>query len=238
MAIRERKTNGVKKNKSSKMYGDRDLMDVLNAGRKNGKKNFTYRQGNSIIPVIEPLVIEKKPAKKVKTQKAAPDKLTYDEVHVNTENKAKNIPLDPELVKEQKEKARNLTKRKFIQTFLTIAVVLISGIFVMLLLFPQTELSEISRDNSNLKDKINTVKRQILYAEENANGITDMDAVRAQALQLGMQDPNQNQVVNLPIQNNDSLKTVVPYDTYGVNDDVLRANQDALEEYYAAHPGR
>ena len=108
----------------------------------------------------------------------------------------------------------------------------------MLLLFPQTELSELARDNSNLKDGINTVKRQIVSAEENANGITDMDTVRAQALQLGMQDPNQNQVVNLPISNNDSLKTVVPYDTYGVNDDVLRVNQDALEEYYAAHPGR
>ena len=108
----------------------------------------------------------------------------------------------------------------------------------MMLLFPQTELSELSRDNSNLKDKINTVKRQILDAEENANGITDMDAVRAQALQLGMQDPNQNQVVNLPVPNNDSLKTVVPYDSYGVNDDVLKANEDALEEYYASHPGR
>jgi hypothetical protein len=108
----------------------------------------------------------------------------------------------------------------------------------MMLLFPQTELSELSRDNSNLKDSINTVKRKILDAEENANGITDMDAIRAQALQLGMQDPNQNQVVNLPIPNNDSLKTVIPYDTYGINEDVLRANQDALEEYYATHPGR
>ena len=238
MAIRERKTNGVKKNKSSKMYGDRDLMDVLNAGRKNGKKNFTYRQGNSIIPVIEPLVIEKKPAKKVKNQKAAPDKLTYDEVHVNTENKAKNIPLDPELVKEQKEKARNLTKRKFIQTFLTIAVVLISGIFVMLLLFPQTELSEISRDNSNLKDQINTVKREIVNAEENANGVADMDVIRARAIALGMQDPNMNQVISLPIPNTDSLKTRINYNSDGINEEAFKDSKDALADYYAAHPDK
>ena len=61
-----------------------------------------------------------------------------------------------------------------------------------------------------------------------------MDVIRAKALQLGMQDPNQNQVINLPISNNDSLRTVIPYDNYGVNDDVLKANKDALEEYYAA----
>ena len=237
MAISERKTNAYKKKKPA-MRVDRDLMDALNAGRRGSKMNFTYRQGKSIIPVIEPLIIEKKTEKAApKQQKAKGSKLTFEEVNERKIEYTKEH-MDPELVKEQKEKAKRLTTRKFVQTALTIAVVLVTGAFVMLLLFPQTELSELSRDNSNLKDKINTVKRQILDAEENANGITDMDAVRAQALQLGMQDPNQNQVVNLPVPNNDSLKTFLPYDTYGINDDVLKVNEDALEEYYASHPGR
>lgn len=236
MAISERKSKQYGKKKPATRF-DRDLMDALNAGRRGSKMNFTYRQGKSIIPVIEPLIIEKKTEKPVAKKKDKGSKLTFEEVNERTKDYAKEH-MDPELVKEQKEKAKRLTTRKFVQTALTIAVVLVTGAFVMLLLFPQTELSELSRDNSNLKDKINTVKRQILDAEENANGITDMDAVRAQALQLGMQDPNQNQVVNLPIPNNDSLKTVIPYDTYGINEDVLKVNEDALEEYYASHPGR
>jgi len=240
MAISERKTNQYSKKKPAMRF-DRDLMDALNAGRRGSKMNFTYKQGKSIIPVIEPLIIEKKPAKttvKAASKKEKGEKLTLEEVNERTRDYAAKVHMDPELAKEQKEKAKKLTTRKFVQTALTIAVVLVTGAFVMLLLFPQTELSELSRDNSNLKDKINTVKRQILDAEENANGITDMDAVRAQALQLGMQDPNQNQVVNLPVPNNDSLKTVVPYDSYGINEDVLKVNEDALEEYYASHPGR
>ena len=235
MAISERKKNQYKKIKPVVRI-DRDLSDVLNAGKRNGKLNFTYRQGKSIIPVIEPLVIEKKAVKETSKQNLNKNKLSFEEVHERTRDYAKEH-IDPQLIKEQKEKAKKLTTRKFVQTALTILVVLFTGALVLLLLFPQTELSEISRDNSNLKDKINTVKRQILDAEENANGITDMDAVRAQALQLGMQDPNQNQVVNLPVPNNDSLKTVIAYDSYGINDDVLRINEDALEEYYAAHPG-
>ena len=58
MAISERKTNQYLKKKPV-MRVDRDLSDVLNAGKRNGKMNFTYRQGKSIIPVIEPLIIEK-----------------------------------------------------------------------------------------------------------------------------------------------------------------------------------
>lgn len=237
MAIRERKTNEFKKNKPAMNFGDRDLMDALNAGKRKSRKNYTYRQGNSIIPVIEPLIIENRKPKETRKPVPVKNKLSLEEVNERTRDYTKEH-MDPELIKEQKEKAKKLTTRKFVQTALTIAVVLFTGAFVMMLLFPQTELSELSRDNSNLKDKINTVKRQITEAEENAHGITDMDAVRAQALQLGMQDPNQNQVVNLPIANNDSLKTVVPYDSYGVNEDVLKANEDALEEYYASHPGR
>ena len=63
-----------------------------------------------------------------------------------------------------------------------------------------------------------------------------MDTVRAQALALGMQDPNQNQVVNLPVPNNDSLKTVVTYNMDGINDEVIEDAESALAAYYQSHP--
>lgn len=236
MAIRERKTTEIKRKKPAMHVEDRDLRDALNAGKRSGRRNYTYKPG-SIIPVIEPLVIDKTPRKEVKKAKVSADTYSYEKVTERTHDYAMEH-MDPQMYEEQKKKAKKLTKRKIFETFITVGLVIVSGLFVMMLLFPQTELSELSRDNSNLKDSISSVKRKILDAEENANGITDMDAVRAQALQLGMQDPNQNQVVNLPVPNNDSLKTVVPYDTYGINDDVLRINEDALEEYYASHPGR
>ena len=239
MAITERKTTKYSKKKPV-VFIDRDLRDVLNAGKRSKMRNYTYRT-DSIIPRIEPLIIDRKTFGKVKKEEpkkqTTENTLTYEAVTEKSIDYAKEH-MDPELTEEQKKRLRKLTTRKLFETVASVGLVILTGLFVMLLLFPQTELSELARDNSNLKDSINTIKRQIVSAEENANGITDMDTVRAQALQLGMQDPNQNQVVNLPISNNDSLKTVVPYDTYGVNDDVLRANQDALEEYYAAHPGR
>lgn len=236
MAIKERRKNDIKRKKPA-VRVDRDLMDALNAGKKTYSKTYSYNPG-SIIPVMKPLIIDKEPYRKAaKKAKASDDTYSYETVSKRTYNYAAEH-MSPEMTEEQRRKVRKLTKRKLFESVMTIGLIVLSGLFVMMLLFPQTELSELSRDNSNLKDGINTIKRQILDAEENANGITDMDAIRAQALQLGMQDPNQNQVVNLPIPNNDSLKTVVPYDTYGINDDVLRANQDALEEYYASHPGR
>jgi cell division protein FtsL len=234
MAIKERKTTYIKRKKPA-VNVDRDLMDALNAGRRT----YSYTPG-SIIPVMKPLVIDRsfgRSARAAKKNKPSEDTYSYETVSERTHSYAAEH-MSPEMTEEQKKKVKKLTKRKLFESVMTIGLIVLSGLFVMMLLFPQTELSELSRDNSNLKDSINTVKRKILDAEENANGITDMDAIRAQALQLGMQDPNQNQVVNLPIPNNDSLKTVIPYDTYGINEDVLRANQDALEEYYATHPGR
>ena len=117
-------------------------------------------------------------------------------------------------------------------------LVILTGVFFMLLLFPQTELSELARDNSNLKDQINTAKREIVNAEENANGIADMDVIRAQALALGMQDPNQNQVINLPVPNTDSLRTRVNYNSDGINDEAFKDSKDALADYYANNPGK
>ena len=233
MATRERKTTVKKRKKPAIYVEDRDLRDALNTR----KRSYTFKT-DSIIPVMEPLIIDRNFNKVTKKPKPSDKGYSLEIMSERTKDYTAKKQKTPEMTKEQKQQVRKLTARKLFETFIAIGIVLFSGLFLIMLLFPQTELSELSRDNSNLKDSINTVRRKILDAEDNANGITDMDAIRAQALQLGMQDPNQNQVINLPIPNNDSLKTVLPYDTYGVNDDVLRVNQDALEEYYAAHPGR
>ena len=139
---------------------------------------------------------------------------------------------------DHKKQTRKLTRRKLFETILSIGLVILIGFFVMLLLYPQTEISELARDNSNLKDQINTVKREIVNAEENANGVADMDVIRARAIALGMQDPNQNQVVSLPIPNTDSLKTRINYNSDGINDDAYKDSKDALADYYAAHPDK
>ena len=143
---------------------------------------------------------------------------------------------DEKMRKEQKRKIAKLTARKFFETFLCAGIIIAIGAMAILLMYPQTEISEIARDNSNLKDEISSLKTQILDAEENAHGVTDMDTVRAQALALGMQDPNQNQVVSLPVPNNDSLKTVVTYNMDGINAEALENAANALATYYAEHP--
>ena len=203
---------------------DETLNEVLSAG----KTNLKYKDGE-VFPEVtaliedEPLIIEKNPSL-----------VSYEDVHERTVQYA----MEHEDQKEHKKKTRRLTRRKFFETIFSIILVILLGFFVMLLLYPQTEVSELARDNSNLKDQINTAKREIVNAEENANGIADMDVIRAQAIALGMQDPNQNQVINLPIPNTDSLKTKANYSSDGINDDDYNDSKDALADYYAAHPDK
>ena len=140
--------------------------------------------------------------------------------------------------KEEGKRARRLTGRRLFESIIAIGLVILAGFFAFLMIYPQTELSELARDNSNLKDEISRTKTKIIDAEENANGITDMDAVRAQALALGMQDPNQNQVVNLPVPNNDSLKTSVSYDSEGINPEALKEAENYLADYYRNNPDK
>ncbi|MBR3247484.1 MAG: hypothetical protein IKG03_03710 [Clostridiales bacterium] len=203
---------------------DETLNEVLSAG----KTNLAYRNGE-VVPRTtalmedEELIIEKNPAV-----------VSYEDVQERTVQYA----IAHEDAKELKKKARRLTSRRFVETFVSIVLVILLGFLVMLLLYPQTEVSELARDNSNLKDEINTVKREIVNAEENANGIADMDVIRAQAIALGMQDPNQNQVINLPVPNTDSLRTKANYNSEGINDDDFNDSKDALADYYAAHPDK
>ena len=203
---------------------DEALNEVLSAG----KTSLVYKNGEvlpDVTPLIEdePLIIEENPV------------VSYEAVQERSVQYAKDHE-DPKVRLENKKKSRRLTGRRLFETIVSIGLVILLGFFVMLLLYPQTELSELARDNSNLKDQINTIKREIVNAEENANGIADMDVIRAQAIALGMQDPNQNQVINLPVPNTDSLRTRANYNSDGINDDEVNDSKDALADYYAAHP--
>ena len=206
---------------------DETLNEVLSAG----KTNLTYKNGRVIpdTPLLiedEPLIIEKNPTL-----------VSYEDVQERSVRYAMEHE-DAKAKLEQKKKTRKLTRRKFFETVFSIVLVILLGFFVMLLLYPQTEVSELARDNSNLKDQINKTKREIVKAEENANGIADMDVIRAQAIALGMQDPNQNQVINLPIPNTDSLRTKANYSSDGINDDDFKDSKEALADYYAANPDK
>ncbi len=207
---------------------DETLREVLSAG----KTNLILKDGE-VIP-HETLVIEDEP---LDIEDHVEDYFSYEDVHERTVQYAMEHE-DADAKREQKKKTRRLTRRKLFETVLSIFLVILMGCFVMLLLYPQTEISELARDNSNLKDQINSVKREIVNAEENANGVTDMDVIRAQAIALGMQDPNQNQVINLPIPNTDSLRTTKNYNTDGINDEAYKDSKDALADYYAAHPDK
>ncbi|MCR4704353.1 MAG: hypothetical protein K5665_11905 [Saccharofermentans sp.] len=207
--------------------GDETLREVLSAG----KTNLTYKNGEFIHD--ESSLIEEEPLDIISNEQV----VSYEAVH---ERGVEYVieHEDAAVRREYKKKSRRLTRRKLFETILSIGLVILVGFFVMLLLYPQTELSELARDNSNLKDQINVAKREIVNAEEKSNGIADMDTIRAQAMALGMQDPNQNQVINLPLPNTDSLQTKINYNTDGVTEEVFNNSKDALADYYAAHPDK
>ncbi|MBQ6303424.1 MAG: hypothetical protein IJK83_05310 [Clostridiales bacterium] len=229
MAVKAASRNKAK----SFVVGVKD--DSLREALSAGKTNLTYKNG-SIIPdetkliEDEELIIE--PADDIVSSV-----VSYEEVHERSVRQAIEHE-DPQTRLEQKKKTRRLTRRKVFETIVSIILVIAMGIFVMLLLYPQTELSELARDNSNLKDQINVAKREIVNAEENANGVADMDVIRAQAIALGMQDPNQNQVISLPVPNTDSLRTRTNYNSEGINEEAFNDSKDELADYYAAHPGK
>lgn len=206
---------------------DEALNEVLSAG----KTNLVYKNGevlsdSTLLIEDQPLIIEENPTL-----------VSYEDVHERSVRYVMEHE-DAQLKMENRKKTRKLTRRKLFETIFSIILVILLGFFVMLLLYPQTEVSELARDNSNLKDQINTAKREIVNAEENANGIADMDVIRAQAIALGMQDPNQNQVINLPVPNTDSLKTRANYNSDGINDEAFNDSKDALADYYAANPDK
>lgn len=215
MAIKERKDN---------FRRDKDLDEALKA-----RKTKLALNGTTVHPRKNEVIVEEK-------LDIVPNSyVTSEEVQRQGHNFVSKYE-DDKMRKEQNKQARKLTARKLFETCICAGLIIAIGFMAILLMYPQTEISEIARDNSNLKDQINVLKTQILDAEENAHGVTDMETVRAQALALGMQDPNQNQVVSLPVPNNDSLKTVVTYNMDGINAEALENATNALATYYAEHP--
>ena len=164
--------------------------------------------------------------------------VSREDIDRNTERYREH--LEEELARavahEQHRKARKLTGRRLFETVIVLLLVVFVSALLILMMYPQTQLAEMSRDNSNAKVRINRLKNDILDAEEEANGVSDMDRIREQALALGMQDPNQNQVINLPVPRNDSLKTIVSYDSYGISEEALDSAVGSLTEYYRTHP--
>ncbi|MCQ2533665.1 MAG: hypothetical protein MJ172_03755 [Clostridia bacterium] len=111
-------------------------------------------------------------------------------------------------------------------------IIVVAGVLMMLVLYPQAQLSELSRSNSEAKDRISALKQELSDVEENNNGITDMDIIKSQALALGMQEPNANQVVTVPMPKEDKFITMSGYSADGVSEEAYNAAIQNLAEYY------
>lgn len=164
----------------------------------------------------------------VDSEYVSPDVVSVNTKSFNNSHKTTTSAANKERVKKLAKKNRS----RAVQTIFTVIAIVAAGLVMAITLYPQAQLSEISRDNSDLKDEITELKKEILDAKGNSDNVTDMDSIRAQAMALGMQDPNGNQVVNVPMQSNDRLITVASYDSNGIDDDALNAAQENLKNYY------
>ena len=186
-----------------------DIDEILNEKRQN----YVYKDG--------------------KMGMINPDYVSSDEVLDKTSNFNKQHKVvSTDISEVSKSKWRKKTRHRFAQTIVAVGVILLVGVVFALTLYPQAQLSEISRDNSDLKDEIAELKKEILDAKGESDGVTDMDSIRAQAMALGMQDTNVNQIVNVPMPGSDRLVSVATYDSNGISDDALEAAQENLKEYY------
>ena len=135
--------------------------------------------------------------------------------------------------KEMRRHYRRACRHRLFETVVLTGLILCIGVFFMLLLMPQVSLAETAADNSNLKDEITTLRREILDSQEAASTIFDLEYVRARAMELGMQDPNDNQVVTLPLPKSDRLNVVNVYSVDGsVNPEAYESAVQALQSYY------
>ena len=150
--------------------------------------------------------------------------------NMSTYNKTHKLSIDKAGTAKNKLARRN--RKRTLETIIAAGLIIIVGIFFALVLYPQAELSELSRDNSDRKDEIAKLKKEILDAKSDSDGITDMDSIRAQAMALGMQEPNSNQVVHIPLPGSDRLVTVATYDSNGIDDDALEVATENLADYY------
>lgn len=127
----------------------------------------------------------------------------------------------------------NAQKRGYvIVTVFLCIIVAVCGAMMMLLLYPQAQLSELARSNSEAKDRISVLKQELSDVEENNNSVADMDIIKSQALALGMQEPNANQIVIVPMPKDDKFITMSGYSTDGVSDEKYDEAVRNLAEYY------
>ena len=155
-----------------------------------------------------------------------------DEVMSRTSDFNKNHKSGNKFDTEARKKLSRRNRKRTLQTIFAVSLIVLVGIFFALVLYPQAELSELSRDNSDKKDEISELKKEILDAKGESNGVTDMDSIRAQAMALGMQDPNANQIVNIPMPGSDRLVSVAAGDSDRVDTNEVEAARKKLMEYY------
>ena len=189
-----------------------DIEAILN---EKEKPEYRYRDSDGKMTIVE------------KDSKFCSEK----EVAANTSvyNKNHSVMLDRESIEKNKKLARRNRKRT-LETIIAAGLIIIVGIFFALILYPQAELAEFSRDNSDRKDEITQLKREILKTKEETDGVTDSDSIRAQAMALGMQDPNSNQIVNIPLPGTDRIISVATYDSNGIDDDALEIGRASCRE--------
>ena len=140
--------------------------------------------------------------------------------------------LDGNDMIEARKKLARRNRKRTLETIIAVGLIIAAGIFFALVLYPQAELSELSRDNSDRKDEISALKKEIIDAKGEAEGITDMDSIRAQAMSMGMQEPNSGQIIKIPLPGSDRLISVATLDSDGVNDDAIDRALNDLKEYY------
>lgn len=158
---------------------------------------------------------------------------TEKEVAANNSvyNKNHSAMLDRESIEKNRKLAKRNRKRT-LETIIAAGLIIIVGIFFALILYPQAELAELSRDNSDRKDEITLLKREILKTKEETKGLTDSDSIRAQAMALGMKDPSSNQIVYIPLPGTDRIISVATYDSAGIDDSALEIATENLRDYY------
>ena len=226
MAVKERHQNMS----GRRATVDRTLDEVINARKDVYILNNDHVIKEERLPDINDYSVEEVPGSN--------NYVTREDVDRKTERYREHLEeeFSKAVAHEQHRKARKLTGRRLFETVVVLLLIVFVSALLILMMYPQTQLAEMSRDNSNAKNRITILKNEVLDAEEAANGVSDMDYIREQALKYGMQDPNENQVVNLPIPKNDSLKTIVSYDAYGISEEALDSAVKNLADFYRNHP--
>lgn len=191
-----------------------DIEAILN---EKEKPEYHYRDSDGTMTIVE------KNTKFCSEKEVAANNSVYNRNH--------SAMLDRESIEKNRKLAKRNRKRT-LETIIAAGLIIIVGIFFALILYPQAELAELSRDNSDRKDEITLLKREILKTKEETKGLTDSDSIRAQAMALGMKDPSSNQIVYIPLPGTDRIISVATFDSAGIDDNALEIATENLKDYY------